>query len=75
MATNYHHHDYGVGRLLSRWYWGFIIVMALWVVVVFLMTFPWIFIIGCSIVGACVLIAPHTSGRRVNAKPKGKHGA
>ena len=68
MTNHYHHHNHGVGDLLSRIFWGFLIIMGLWVLVVFLMTWPWIFLLGCAILAGGAVWSSE-----INAKRYQKH--
>jgi Flp pilus assembly protein TadB len=56
MTYNYHHHDYGLGRTLSRAFWVCVALVVAWWVVVLVMSFPWILLICAIIIGAAIVV-------------------
>jgi 1,4-dihydroxy-2-naphthoate octaprenyltransferase len=66
MIQHQHNHDYGLGRLLSRVFWGAVIVFWMWVLVVLLFEFPWILLLAALIVVAGLVYVANKNEKRAN---------
>ncbi len=65
MTYNYHHHDHGLGRLLSRGFWTVVAFVIGWWFIVLVMSFPWIMLLfGGMIVMAALVIALALAGSK-----------
>lgn len=55
--NHYHHHDNGVGRLISKVWWLFCIAVVGWWGIVLITLYPWLLILVPLAVGASVGLA------------------